>query len=287
MKTEIVTITPAMAEKWLKGTTSGNRPVRKTNLQRLANDMRTGQWSLNGESIVFDDNGNVIDGQHRLRAVVESGATIQSVVVRGVDASAFEYIDLGVRRDGGDVLAVRGYQYSKQLASALNVIETYYKYGGFHEGTSSVSTNRSRYQRVCHTELIEKYPDCIPSVSYIECRCSKVRAFRPPAFVTAMHYVMGHENHEARDKFFESLASGVPHYGVSCPTLKVTKAYQVERQVTAMRASVPLRYELWRTQWDAFKARFEREQRKASMAMRFMGTIKDMEQRPQRASSGN
>jgi hypothetical protein len=285
MKTEVVMITPAMAEKWLKGTTSGNRPIRKNNLQRLIHDMKSGQWSLNGESIVLDDNGNVVDGQHRLRAVVDSGVTIQSVVVRGVDASAFEYIDLGVRRDGGDVLAVRGYQYGKELAAALNVIDSYYTYDGFHDGASAVSTNKYRHQRVCHTLLAEKYADCGPSVAYIHCRCSKVRAFRPPSFVAAMHYVLGHENAEARDKFFESLATGIPPYGAACPTLKITKAYQVERQVSIMKGSVARRYELWRTQWDAFKARFEREQRKPAASLRFMETTKDTEQHTRRVGT--
>ena len=89
MKTEVMTITPAMAEKWLAGTTFKNRNVSITAVNRYANDIQNGQWMLNGESIIIDDNGNVIDGQHRLRAILKSGASIQSVVVRGIDAATF------------------------------------------------------------------------------------------------------------------------------------------------------------------------------------------------------
>ena len=46
--------------------------------------MRNGLWELNGAAIVIDEFGNLIDGQHRLSAVVESGTTQQFVVVRNV-----------------------------------------------------------------------------------------------------------------------------------------------------------------------------------------------------------
>jgi hypothetical protein len=231
--------------------------------------MKDGDWKLNGESIVFDDNGNVIDGQHRLTAIVESGVTIKSVVVRGVDRSTFTSIDSGVRRDGGDILAVSGYTYSKPLAAALNVIEMYNRYGGFHNTGSYSSSNMVRSKKTDHVELAKKYEGCIPSVAYVHNKSPKVRPFRPAAFTAAIHYIFGLESPQARDRFFESIETGIPQYGAACPTLKIAKAYQIEKQVAMMNTSAARRYELWRNAWDAFKTRYDREGRKPAPSMRF------------------
>lgn len=53
--------------------------------------MKTGRWVLNGETICFDSNGVLRDGHHRLLAIIESGVTIEVLVVRGVAAFLMLY----------------------------------------------------------------------------------------------------------------------------------------------------------------------------------------------------
>ena len=78
--TEIVTLTPALAAEWLNSNTC-NRPLSTLRASRYARDMKAGDWRFNGETISFTADGRLVDGQHRLTAVVESGVTIQQVVV--------------------------------------------------------------------------------------------------------------------------------------------------------------------------------------------------------------
>ena len=47
--------------------------------------MQNGEWKLNGKSICFDWNGRLLNGQHRLSAVVRSGVPLTTLVVRGLD----------------------------------------------------------------------------------------------------------------------------------------------------------------------------------------------------------
>lgn len=63
----VVTITPAMAQSWLKRN-SGNRPLKHSHVLRLAKAIGAGGWKLTGDPIRFSETGKLIDGQRRLRA---------------------------------------------------------------------------------------------------------------------------------------------------------------------------------------------------------------------------
>lgn len=79
MKTSIETITPLYAKKLLS-LNKNNRPVNKYRVSAYASDMKNGCWQLTHQGILIGKNGNVIDGQHRLYAVIESGASINTLV---------------------------------------------------------------------------------------------------------------------------------------------------------------------------------------------------------------
>lgn len=100
---KVMDITPQQAAIWLQGNI-GNRPVCKSQVDAMATDMINGEWALNGETIkiAFDAEYNpiLLDGQHRLNAVVQSGVTIKSLVVFSVDDARF--IDNGRARSFKD-----------------------------------------------------------------------------------------------------------------------------------------------------------------------------------------
>jgi hypothetical protein len=81
-----------------------------------------GEWDLNGQTIKVSVDGALLDGQHRLEAVVHSGVTISSVVVRGLSPAARDTIDTGRRRRLADVLAIEGYPDAIALATGVNAL---------------------------------------------------------------------------------------------------------------------------------------------------------------------
>ena len=91
-------LTPDEARKLLDKTTFVNRNVRKSSKERYAKMMRDGDWMDFTSMIVIDSSDNVIDGQHRLLAQIESGETVGYVIERGVPTVAYQVIDSGVRR---------------------------------------------------------------------------------------------------------------------------------------------------------------------------------------------
>lgn len=97
------TITPEMAAEYLKHNTD-NRSLRTGHIEYLANAMKRGEWVLSHQGIAFNEHGVLVDGQHRLHAVIKSGVTIDMVVSRGVGGDVYKVTDGHARRSYGDIL---------------------------------------------------------------------------------------------------------------------------------------------------------------------------------------
>lgn len=97
IRTEVVEVTPRTAAEWLT-LNRRNRRARTLLVSKYAADMAAGQWRMAGEPIKFDTSGNLLDGQHRLSAVMLSGATVTMLVVRGLPPESQAVMDSGSAR---------------------------------------------------------------------------------------------------------------------------------------------------------------------------------------------
>ena len=95
---EVEKITPEIAKIYYSRST-GNRVINRQAVKTYIAQMKTGRWVLNGETICFDSNGVLRDGHHRLLATIESGVTIEVLVVRGVDPAAFLMLYKGCTKE--------------------------------------------------------------------------------------------------------------------------------------------------------------------------------------------
>lgn len=77
-----------MAEEWLSTANVKNRKLRVRTVDAFAADMRRGKWHTTHQGIAFDEAGNLLDGQHRLAAIVKSGCTIEILVTTGIPKSS-------------------------------------------------------------------------------------------------------------------------------------------------------------------------------------------------------
>lgn len=105
MTTIIETISPETAKQYLEHN-KNNRPIKKAHVTALANEMLSGRFSTTHQGIAFDVSGNLVDGQHRLAAVVESGCTVKMLVTRGLEN--VEHVDIGDKRNFNDVMRISG-----------------------------------------------------------------------------------------------------------------------------------------------------------------------------------
>jgi len=120
----LVLVSPEIAKNWLKFNT-GNRKLDEKNLAKLSNQIKSNQFFENGESIVFDRNQELKNGQHRLKAISINTKSFWLVVVRGVEPTAMVTFDTGKTRSAGDVLKLNGFNQSTNIAILIQSINRY------------------------------------------------------------------------------------------------------------------------------------------------------------------
>lgn len=103
MKMKLETITPDIARDLLKKNTH-NRNVRQSHVDFLAAEMTNGRWQLTPETIAISADDRIVDGQHRLIAVIQANATIQAWVAYDCPFEVQDVIDAGSIRTVADQL---------------------------------------------------------------------------------------------------------------------------------------------------------------------------------------
>lgn len=180
------TITPETAVKYLEKN-KRNRPHREAVSDKYSVMMKGNQWVPTHQGIAFDEEGWLLDGQHRLQAIIKAGMPVTIMVTRGVTASidngievnAMDVIDAGKPRSVGDQLhLVHGVVGGNQVAAALNVIAE------FATGRlSSLSTP----QAVAIMEIYGKHIDIIRELIGVLKPARKGPVVGAMAFARASH----------------------------------------------------------------------------------------------------
>lgn len=134
----IVYITPEIAKHYLSYNTK-NRTKSDKSVTFLTQQMQKGLFIENGESIVFDKNMKLTDGQHRLMAIIKSGKSYHIPVVKGVNVKSMATYDTGKNRSASDVLSINGYLYPNLISAFIKLIYKYEKKGSKQASASSWS----------------------------------------------------------------------------------------------------------------------------------------------------
>jgi hypothetical protein len=107
---EWIDVTPDLANDWLENHNNLNRRLGVVIPVKYGRDMTKGKWLQTGVTIQFDWNGELIDGQNRLKAISDSGMTTRMLIVRNLDPRTRLVIDDGLRRRPHDVLRLLGWK---------------------------------------------------------------------------------------------------------------------------------------------------------------------------------
>jgi len=141
IRSEIVTLTPADAKEILASRNTHNRILRPKAVADYARDMAAGSWRVNGEAIKFDHDGVLLDGQHRLHAIVAAGVPVAFLVVTGLEPETQDTMDSGRKRTTGDALGLHGETNATTLAAVTRRVWLWER--GDHKltGTATPSTS--------------------------------------------------------------------------------------------------------------------------------------------------
>ena len=98
-----VYVTPQLAKKWLD-CNGFNRPIKQDVVDMYVRQIKSGLWRRTHQGIAFDTNGTLIDGQHRLMAIVNANVTVPMLIFIDESPDNYEYIDCGRHRSNLDTL---------------------------------------------------------------------------------------------------------------------------------------------------------------------------------------
>jgi len=132
MKIEKVFLTPEMAAKLLVNNTN-NRNLSAGRVSRYTNDIINDRWVEDtGELIKVATDGSIVDGQHRLSAIVKANKGIYIHIATDVSKDVFQVIDSGKSRSSSDVLKIAGVPNASRVSSFIQgynqFVNTKYRY---------------------------------------------------------------------------------------------------------------------------------------------------------------
>lgn len=233
-KIALMKVTPKIAADWLNKYNLLNRMRREARVKELSRAMTEGEWMFAGDAVRFSNeipadtelpNGIVtptdgpllLDGQHRLAAIVDSGIPEYMVVVEGLALETQDIIDTGSKRSVADMLKLHGYTNHRALAGALVMLEAHLHY----RATGSYGTIRE-LSHPHALDLIEKHPELVDSVEYAR-QATRKKRYNDGAVASSLavaHYeitqvVAGTALEDKAREFFANLLTGYEPYPTS------------------------------------------------------------------------
>lgn len=196
-------ITPSKAQTFLLQN-KANRPINKANLDALIYQMKKGLFHTTGESIKIDENGILVDGQHRLQAIVKTGKEFYLPVVRGLSSDAFKYIDTGKKRTAADVLGIDGVANPAKVASVVSFILNFSS-NRYSDASSNAKKNVALTNAMV-SEFFDKNKESVKES--ISAGFIKGNTLFPGTLLAGLHYEFKKLSHSLADEFIWKVATG-------------------------------------------------------------------------------
>lgn len=215
MKYEIRKISPDEAKKILEKNTR-NRHVTQGHVDFLHAQMRTGQWiEGTGDPLRFNKEGELIDGQHRLMALIKTNATYSFLTITDVPDEAFFVMDTGRKRTLGDVLSISGFKDATNIGAAARMIilhkESSRGASAFAYGRSETISKRSTglAEVLTNAKIMEfcKENDLDEARQFANKSYSICRLLRKSEWIF-LYFILSEKSQEDASEFLTALATG-------------------------------------------------------------------------------
>ncbi|MGL6095381.1 MAG: hypothetical protein ACRC7O_06235 [Fimbriiglobus sp.] len=191
-----------------------NRPVNKTWVETIAQEVLRKRWQMNGESITIGEHGQVLSGQHRLIGLIVAETertgpdakeyakywtgpcTMETVLVTGIreDDATVNTIDTGRPRTLSDVI-YRSEYFAKMKPAVRKVAAKmtdhavkmlWHRTGASADAFAPVRTHAESL------DFITRHPKLLKAVKHVleEDGEGRVGKILPPGYASAMLYLM-------------------------------------------------------------------------------------------------
>lgn len=216
---EVVNVTPAIAKEYLEHLPARQRLLSTRTVDRYSNDLLAGEFAFTGDSIKFDADGNLIDGQHRCTAIVEADTTAPVLVIRGLPTEAIRFFDAGRPRTFADDLRIKGYASHSALA-AIAARRWHWEHGNYgYMGVPYVMNPMYANTSPTRAQLwrtLDENPG-LPETTRHAQRIMRYARNVPLSVLGLSWYLLGEANVDSRESFFHELCYGSEQTGPEYP----------------------------------------------------------------------
>lgn len=194
---EKIILTPERASELLECNTI-NRPLSDAHVRRLARQIDDGKWKFNGDTIKIAKTGDVLDGQHRLWAVIEAKKGVETIVVHGIEKDAFSTIDtLRKPRSGSDIIALAGQaRYRGIIASSLSWMMRWQR--------CCLEDYRAPQHRIENSDIQEAFA-AHPGMTRAVERVRNLRNLANQPIMAFLYYLLANRNPELAERMISTL----------------------------------------------------------------------------------
>lgn len=241
VEVEFVLITPEVAQRWLTDWNTHNRRPRPKDVAGLARNMAANRFPFNGDVIRRSDDGTLLDGQHRLMAIVESGKPQLMLVVSGLPFETQATMDAGIKRQFGDDLLLEGEHNSNLLAAVTRKVALWYAGSFMFESSRKITKPEL-------AETLDAHPELRLSASFAAGHRTNGIS---PANMAMSHWLFVQISPDEAEWFLSRIHDGVG-LPAGHPALLVTKRLQ-QNLARRIRFSDGEQLALVITAWNAYR----------------------------------
>jgi hypothetical protein len=200
IRCEFIQVTPDIAQSWLKANHK-NRALREDQVKTYARDMASDNWLITHQGIAFNDKDELIDGQHRLSALIRANKTVLMLVTFGLPSKLLgkkvttrDAVDRGAIRTIADQLSLE-----HDLKDANNVT-------GVCAALARIWSSR-RVRKISVSQTLEIFALYKESVTFVVNNRSKIGALKSKGVLGAVAFAHAVEK-EKVEQLFRQLATG-------------------------------------------------------------------------------
>lgn len=198
-----IEITPEVARSTPRGP---NRPLSKARWQRYAKLMKQGEWDPDADELYkFNEDGELVEGQHRYEGVADSGVTIWGLALFGVKPQSVALMGGGAARTLGEVLSMQGESNYNALAAAINVAFRWYVHGIDGIRVWSGSHGPSRQEAL---DFLGEHPEMREAVKNTKRYTKFFKGVVRPGLLAGLWMILAELDSDSCLDFFERLVNG-------------------------------------------------------------------------------
>lgn len=196
---EFILVTPEMAAVWLASNNS-NRTLRPYKVNDYIRDIQADRWTFSNDGICLAEDGRLLNGQHRLTAIIESGKAAWLLVIKEMPPEAMVAMDRGTVRTTADLLKLDGYKNHSALAAITRFIIVVDSGRVYGDNKNARATDGEIEEFIAANPIVERIASYASTVkAHIDC---------PPQVLGTAYWLIQQVNGTSLTEFFfDQLAS--------------------------------------------------------------------------------